>query len=62
MKDSGYVSIEKYTKDIGKLSMKLAAAEAALKIIADLKNWGSDGGWVGESHPDEIACAALVRK
>lgn len=42
------------------MSARKGGRAAALKRIADPKNWGGDGGWVGDSYPDEIAQAALA--
>jgi hypothetical protein len=36
--------------------------EAALRRIEDENNYGSDGCWVADSYPDEIARAALGEK
>jgi hypothetical protein len=46
---------KKYKSRIGQL-------EAALRRIADENNYGSDGCWVADSYPDEIARAALGEK
>lgn len=35
-------------------------AMEALEKIVDGNNWGSDGGWYGDSYPDEIALVALT--
>jgi hypothetical protein len=41
---------------------RIEQLEAALRRIEDENNYGSDGCWVADSYPDEIARAALGEK
>jgi hypothetical protein len=38
---------------------RIEKLEAALRCIEDEDNYGSDGCWVADSYPDEIARKAL---
>ena len=45
-----------------KYKSRIEQLEAALRRIEDENNYGSDGCWVADSYPDEIARAALGEK
>ena len=48
--------------EIDRLKGHIEKLEAALRCIEDEDNYGSDGCWVADSYPDEIARKALEDK
>jgi len=55
-------AVNELTRQISFYKDKSEKLEAALRRIEDSNNYGSDGCWVGDSYPDEIARAALGEK
>lgn len=46
-------------EEVADLMATIGILKNALEEIADDENWGDDGGWDGNSYPDQIARQAL---
>jgi cell division protein FtsB len=55
-------AVNELTRQISFYKDKSEKLEAALRRIEDSNNYGSDGCWVADSYPDEIARAALGKE
>jgi len=51
-----------YFDAFNKAIARIEKLEAALRCIEDQNNYGSDGCWIADSYPDEIASKALEGK
>lgn len=51
-----------YFDAFNKATARIEKLEAALRCIEDQNNYGSDGCWIADSYPDDIARKALEVK